>query len=222
MPRALTRPRLATAVTVSAALLFLAGCGTTDKAGDGTKPAAVSKNDASPYKGTVVDPAFPKPDLRLTDTTGKPYDLREQTAGKTTLVFFGYTNCPDVCPTTMGDIAAALAKQPADVRDNTRVVFVTTDPERDTPESLGAWLKAFGPNFTGLSGDLEQVKKAARGLGVLVEDPKMKHDGTMMSSHGAQVVAFTPADGKAQLVYTAGTTVDDYAHDLPLLAKNAM
>ncbi|MGA5191436.1 SCO family protein [Streptomyces griseoincarnatus] len=209
----------ATALTAAA---LLAGCGTSGAHHEATdKPAALSAQSASPYRGTAVDPGFAKPDLVLTDTTGKPYNLREQTAGKTTLVFFGYTNCPDVCPTTMGDISTALAQQPQNVRDNVQVVFVTTDPERDTPKSLGKWLKSFGPNFTGLTGDLAKVKKAALSVGISVEDPKHHHDGTVTSDHGTQVIAFTPNDNKGRVVYTHGTTADDFAHDLPLLAKSA-
>lgn len=216
-PRAL---RLSATALIAAALL--AGCGTSGahhEAAD--RPAGISAESDSPYRGTAVDPGFAKPDLVLTDTKGKPFDLREQTARKTTLVFFGYTNCPDVCPTTMGDISAALAQQPRAVRDSVQVVFVTTDPERDTPESLGEWLKSFGPDFTGLSGDLAKVKKAALSVGISVEDPKKHHDGTVTSDHGTQAIAFTPGDDKGRVVYTHGTTVDDFAHDLPLLVKSS-
>ncbi|MEW1599475.1 SCO family protein [Streptomyces sp. NPDC093808] len=211
--------RLSAAAALATALL-VSGCGTSTPHHQADKPAEVSAAAAGPYRGTELDPPFTKPDLVLTGTDGKQFDLREETAGKTTLVFFGYTNCPDVCPTTMGDISAALSKQPAAVRDNVRVVFVTTDPERDTPKSLGKWLAAFGENFTGMSGDLEKVKKAALSLGISVEDPKKHHDGTVTSDHGAQVAAFLPGDDKAHVVYTSGTTTDDFAHDLPLLAKN--
>ncbi|MBZ6256752.1 SCO family protein [Streptomyces olivaceus] len=217
-----TRPiRLTAAALTTAAAVLLAGCGTSEEHhADGEPAAVVSQADNSPYRGTALDSGFTKPDLVLTDTTGKPFDLRKQTAGKATLMFFGYTNCPDVCPTTMGDISLALSKQPKTVKDSVEVVFVTTDPERDVPKSLGKWLKTFGPNFTGLSGDLDKVKKAALSLGISVEEPKKHHDGTVTSDHGAQVAAFLPADDKAHVVYTAGTTSDDYAHDLPLLAKS--
>ncbi|MFF0110166.1 SCO family protein [Streptomyces hirsutus] len=211
--------RLSATALIAAALL--AGCGTSGAHHETDKPAALSAASDSPYRGTAMNPGFAKPDLVLTDTTDKPFDLRKQTAGKTTLVFFGYTNCPDVCPTTMSDISAALAQQPQTVRDNVQVVFVTTDPERDAPESLGTWLKSFGPNFTGLSGDLAKVKKAALSVGISVEDPTKHHDGTVTSDHGTQVVAFTPDDNKGRVVYTHGTTVDDFAHDLPLLVQNA-
>lgn len=154
-----------------------------------------------PPGGTQLSNPFPKPDLVLTDTSGQSFDLRKQTAGKATLVFFGYTNCPDVCPTTMGDISTALAKQPQDVRDDTTVVFVTTDRERDTPEDTGRWLRAFGPQFTGLSGDLEKVKKAALGLGTSVEDPKGHADGTVATSprHPGRRVLAHPRQGPRPL-----------------------
>ncbi|MGW0818060.1 SCO family protein [Streptomyces viridiviolaceus] len=218
MPRARALSLPVTAVL--AGVVLLTGCGTSTSHHEADQPAAVGQADAGPYRGTELDNPFAKPDLVLTGTDGKPFDLRTQTAGKTTLLFFGYTNCPDACPTTMGDISLALSKQSAAVRDNVRVIFVTTDPERDTPQSLGKWLATFGENFTGMSGDLEKVKKAALGLGISVEDPKKHHDGTVTSDHGAQVAAFLPRDDQAHVVYTGGTTAGDYAHDLPLLAKN--
>ncbi|MEU0352767.1 SCO family protein [Streptomyces sp. NPDC006237] len=217
MPRTRTLPL--SAALIAAALL--AGCSPNGAHHEAGKPAAVAAASDSPYRGTALDNGFTKPDLVLTDTTGKPFDLRRQTAGKTTLVFFGYTNCPDVCPTTMGDLSTALAQQPQTVRNSVQVIFITTDPERDTPKSLGKWLAGFGENFTGLSGDLTKVKKAALNIGISVEDPKKHHDGTVTSDHGTQVIAFTPKDNQGRVVYTSGTTVDDFAHDLPLLTNSA-
>ncbi|MET9817306.1 MULTISPECIES: SCO family protein [Streptomyces] len=217
---ATSRSRLAAAAALTlAAALALTACGSSTAHHQNEGQAVVSQAaDNSPYKGTELSDPFTKPDLVLTDTRGKQFDLRKQTDGRTMLLFFGYSNCPDICPTTMGDVAVALKKQPQQVRDKTQVVFVTTDPERDTPAKLGSWLKGFDKTFIGLSGDLPQVKKAALGVGISVEDPKKHHDGTVTSDHGAQVLAFTP-DGKGRVVYTSGTTVEDFANDLPLLAK---
>lgn len=114
----------------------------------------------------------------------------------------------------MGDISLAPAEQPAAVRDSVGVVFATTDPERDTPGSLGKWLKSFGPR-------LEQGKQFARRSAILVEDPKKRHDGIVTSSRGAQVAAFSPADGKADVIYTVGTSGDDYANGPSSPAQNA-
>lgn len=196
--------------------LLLSGCGTTSAP---TADAANQKQSKSAYQGTELDRPFEKPDLRLTGSDGQPYDLKQRTAGRALLLFFGYTNCPDVCPTTLGDVAVALQKQPQEVRDKIDVVFVTTDPDRDTPEQLNKWLKAFGDRFIGMSGDLTQVKQAAKTLGVSVEDPNVHHDGTVTSSHGTQVLAFLPTDDKAHVLYTSGTPMDSFVKDLPLLAK---
>ncbi|MEU0124270.1 SCO family protein [Streptomyces albidoflavus] len=218
-PSARLRRAAVAALTVAIAVT-LAACGTTTPAAPREDAAVSGAADDSLYQGSELEaPYFAKPDLVLTDTKGKPFDLRKKTAGRAVLLFFGYTNCPDVCPTTLGDVALALKEQPKDVRDKTDVVFVTTDPERDTPEALGKWLAAFDRNFIGLSGDLEKIKAAARPLGISVEDPKKHHDGTITSSHGGQVVAFLPTDDKAHVVYLTSTPLKTFAHDLPLLAR---
>lgn len=209
----------ATAVAVAAAVT-LSACGSTGPAASDQDVAVSGSADESLYQGSELHaPYFSKPDLVLTDTNGKSFDLRRKTAGRAVLLFFGYTHCPDVCPTTLGDVALALKEQPKDVRDKTDVVFVTTDPERDTPKALGTWLAAFDQNFIGLSGDLDKIKAAARPLGISVEDPTKHHDGTVTSSHGGQVVAFLPTDDKAHVVYLTNTPLKTFAHDLPLLAQ---
>ena len=96
---------------------------------------------------TVLDQPFAKPDLVLTDTHGKTFDLRKQTKGRPTLVYFGYTHCPDVCPLTMSNIAVAKQQLPKAEQDKLRVVFVTTDPERDTPAALGKLAGGAGPRL---------------------------------------------------------------------------
>ena len=101
---------------------------------------------AQPTTAAVtLDRPFAKPHLVLTDTHGKPFDLVKQTAGRPTLLYFGYTHCPDVCPTTMSDIAVARRKLPAAERDKLQVVFVTTDPTRDTAEAAGGVARRAGP-----------------------------------------------------------------------------
>ncbi|MFI5529020.1 SCO family protein [Kitasatospora sp. NPDC051853] len=217
-----TSPRLlgAAALALTAALTLTA-CGSSGSSGsDAGGPLKVSKESSkSPYQATVLSKHFDKPDLVLNDTSGQPYDLRAKTAGRATLLFFGYTSCPDVCPTTMGDIGVAMSKLSPEEQQKIDVVFVSTDPERDTPKVLRTWLDSMGKNFTGLTGDLEKVKAAAKTLGVLVEDPIVNKDGTVTSSHGAQVLGFLPSDDKAHLLYLSSTSTQTFAHDLPLLAK---
>ncbi|WP_327679284.1 SCO family protein [Kitasatospora sp. NBC_00458] len=221
MPRTLRTartPRLAGAAAVAlAAALTLTACGSD---GGTTGPAKVTQQKPdSPYQGTVLGKNFEKPDLQLTDTAGQPYDLRKQTAGKPTLLFFGYTSCPDVCPTTMGDIGVAMKALPAEERQKVNVVFVSTDPQRDTPQVLRTWLDSMGSDFIGLTGDLAKVKTAARALGIMIEDPVVNGDGTVTSTHGAQVLAFLPSDDKAHVLYLSGTEEKVFEHDLPLLAR---
>jgi Uncharacterized protein SCO1/SenC/PrrC, involved in biogenesis of respiratory and photosynthetic systems len=216
--------RSAAAIALALAVaLGLGACGGTTAGSKDRDVVAVRQTDDSPYRGTTLTNPFSKPDLVLTDaSTGKQFDLRKQTSGKPMLLFFGYTSCPDVCPTTMGDIAVARQKLPAAERDKVDVVFVSTDPVRDTPEHLRTWLDAFDKHFIGLTGDLAKVKKAAKPLGILVEDPVVAKDGTVTSSHGAAVLAFLPSDDKAHVLYLSQSSVDVFVHDLPLLAKGEL
>ncbi|MEN8649904.1 SCO family protein [Streptomyces sp. 21So2-11] len=213
----LKKNALAVALVATAALT-LSACGS-DKA-DSSKPVTDVSADMNTKAATVLDKPFKKPNLVLTDTHGKKYDLREQTKGKPTLIYFGYTKCPDVCPLTMSNIAIAYKKLPQADRDKLQVVFVTTDPERDTPEALGKWLKGAGdPTFTGLSGDFPTIQAGARQLGIGIDAPKKDKDGTVVSMHGAQVIAFSPKTDAGYVLYGEDTTADDYTKDLPKLLK---
>ncbi|GGS88257.1 SCO family protein [Streptomyces chromofuscus] len=206
----------AAAALLAAATLTLSACGTGD---DGGSPVAVvSEEGGSDKAGTVLDQPFEKPDLVLTDTDGEKYDLRKETAGKPTLIYFGYTNCPDVCPLTMNNIAVAKTKLPKAQQDELRIVFVTTDPDRDTPAALGKWLKGIDPRVVGLSGDFPTVQAAARTLGISIEAPH-KEKGKIVSAHGTQVVAFSPKTDAGYVLYGEDATVDDYIKDLPKLVK---
>ncbi|MEV7556396.1 SCO family protein [Streptomyces sp. NPDC089795] len=209
--------RVTVAALLAAAVLTLTACG-----GESAKPGGVTQisgGQSTDKAATLLDRPFTKPELVLTDTTGKPWNLREQTKGKPTLIYFGYTNCPDVCPLTMSNIAVAKKALPKADQDNLRVVFVTTDPERDTPESLAAWLKSQDPSFVGLTGDFASIQAAARTLGIGIDPATKDADGDVVSMHGAQVIAFSPKTDEGYVLYGEGTTVDDYTKDLPKLIK---
>ncbi|NEC09784.1 SCO family protein [Streptomyces sp. SID7909] len=205
------------AVLVVAAALALSACGGSDN--DSKKPVADVSMQTKTQAATVLDQPFTKPDLVLTDTHGKKYDLRKETKGKPTLIYFGYTNCPDVCPLIMSNIAIAKKALPKADQDNLRVVFVTTDPERDTPASLGSWLKAQDPSFVGLTGDFPAIQAGARQIGIGISPPKKEKDGTIVSMHGSQVIAFSPKTDKGYVLYSEDTTPDDYTKDLPKIVK---
>ncbi|MFD5447037.1 SCO family protein [Streptomyces sp. NPDC003470] len=206
----------AAAALLAAATLTLSACGSD---GDGDKPVTVVSEDTGKQAATVLDRPFDKPDLVLTDTRGKQYDLREQTAGKPTLVYFGYTHCPDVCPLTMNNVAVAKKQLPQAEQDKLRIVFVTTDPERDTPAALGKWLQGIDPQIVGLTGDFDTVQAGARTLGISIDPPTKDKDGNVVSTHGTQVIAFSPKTDAGYVLYGEDATVDDYTEDLPELIK---
>jgi protein SCO1/2 len=209
---------LAAAALLAAASLTLSACGGDDEAA--SPVSVVSEEAGSDQAATVLDQPFEKPDLVLTDTHGKSYDLRKETAGKPTLIYFGYTNCPDVCPSTMSNIAVAKKQLPKADQDELRVVFVTTDPERDTPEALGKWLKGIDTQAVGLTGDFDTIQAGARTLGISIDAPK-KEKGKVVSMHGTQVIAFSPKTDAGYVLYGEDATVDDYIKDLPKLVKGA-
>ncbi|WP_314614449.1 SCO family protein [Streptomyces stackebrandtii] len=216
-------PLIIAAVAIVAALGITAAVlgGNEDKpSGTGSRSIAeVSGGSDSTKAATVLDRPFTKPSLVLTDTKGEKYDLRERTKGKPTLIYFGYTHCPDVCPMTMSNIAIAKKQLPKADQDKLQVVFVTTDPERDTSAELAKWLPAAGdPSFTGLTGEFSTIQAGARSIGIGIDPPK-KENGNVVSMHGAQVIAFSPTTDQGYVLYGEDTTVEDYAKDLPKLIK---
>ncbi|MFE2064138.1 SCO family protein [Streptomyces sp. NPDC059467] len=207
----------AAAALLAAATLTLSACGSGN---DATSPVTVVSGDTTNKAATVLDQPFEKPDLVLTDTLGKKYDLRAETKGRPTLIYFGYTHCPDVCPLTMSNIAVAKKALSKADQDKLRVVFVTTDPARDTPSELGKWLKGIDPQFIGLTGDFATIQAGARTLGISIEPThKDKKTGKTVSVHGTQVMAFSPKTDGGYVLYGENATVDDYTKDLPKIIK---
>jgi protein SCO1 len=220
-----TTVTLGAAALVAGCALTLTGCGSsggTGAAGATADPgnvAAVSSS-GSAKAGTLLDTPFAKPHLVLTDNHGKPFDLVAQTAGKPTLLFFGYTHCPEVCPTTMSDIALGKARLPAADRAAMRVVFVSSDPERDTPARLNSWLGAMDKSFIGLTGKFATIQAAARSVGVGIDPPVKEKDGSVTVTHGAEVLAFWPKDDKGHVLYMSGTIAAQFQAGLPRIIRS--
>jgi protein SCO1/2 len=165
--------------------------------------------------GVPLPTAVPRPSFTLTTVGGASFDFAAATGGRLTLLFFGYTNCPDVCPATMANIGAVTRRLPSADRARFDVVFVTTDPDRDSPERLRAWLARFDPAMIGLTGTVAEVERAQRaaGVGVAVRDSA---SGSYTVSHAAQVLVYSP-DDSGHIAYPFGTRQADWAADLPKL-----
>ena len=175
--------------------------------------AGCSSSSASEFTGAVLHRPYHAPATRLTDTAGHPFSLAGSTDHRLTLVFFGYTHCPDECPTTMATLASAMLQLDAADRDDVQVVFVTTDPARDTGPVIRRWLDRFSPSFVGVTGRLATITKVAGDLGIPIAKGRRLPSGGYDVTHGTQVLG---VDGKntVPVVWTLGTTAPELAHDI--------
>jgi len=147
----------------------------------------------------------------LTDFNGKPRTLADY-KGKVAIVFFGYTQCPDVCPTTMAEMASVMQKLGPQA-DQVQVLFITLDPERDTPQLLASYVPAFDKRFMGLYGSLEQTAKTAKDFKVFYSKVPGSAPGSYTIDHMAGSYVFDK-DGKLRLFIRHGGTADSIVHDV--------
>src|SRR4051794_1801164 len=170
--------------------------------------ASCSKSSADTFAGAVLHQPYHAPSTELTDTDGKPYSLADSTDKRLTLVFFGYTHCPDECPTTMATLASAVLQLDDGDRQNVQVVFVTTDPTRDTGPVVRRWLDHFSSSFVGVTAPLRTIRKVATDVGVPVEKGRRLASGGYDVTHGTQVLAVDAKD-TVPVVWTLGTTAHE-------------
>lgn len=174
---------------------------------------------AGRYAGVELIPAKTKPAFTLVSTDGTPYPFREETDRRLALLLFGYTHCADLCPVHLTNIAAALRRLPPEQRNRIRVVFVTTDPARDSLPRLRAWLDNFDRRFIGLRGSADEVSRIETALALpssIIDSSKADY----VVGHASQVLAFTP-DDSLRLVYPSGVQAQDWVRDLPRLLSIA-
>jgi protein SCO1 len=215
------RTRCALAGVLAVALLA-AGCSSSGAPSGGSsgRPSELIDNPrVGPYEGFGLQPPRPRPAFTLTDTVGKPYPFATKTHGRTTMLFFGYTHCPDICPATMADIGAAVRIQPAAVQRKVTVVFVSTDVKRDTGPVIARWLRNFSPGtqarFVGLRGTQAQLDAAQAAAHITIAE-----DGG--STHSTQVLLYGPDDyAHDSFIYDNTQEQKQMAHDLPLVARGA-
>jgi protein SCO1/2 len=155
------------------------------------------------------------PDFSLLDQSGAPVNA-DSFRGQWDLVFFGFTNCPDICPTTLQVLASAKRElTDAGVRTLPRIVLVSVDPERDTPEVMGQYVDYFGEDNLGITGELEEINKLTAGLGIYFEKVATE-DGNYSVDHSAAVLVINP-DGEFSALFSAPHVVASYVHDLPIV-----
>ena len=205
-----------------AAAAFAIGIAASACSSGSSHQAASSPDPTSALHGAVPAQHDPKPEFRLVDTAGRPYDLDAKTKGKVLLLYFGYTHCPDECPTSMADVATALRHVTPQVRSQVDVVFVTTDPWRDNEKVLRRWLDRFSPSFIGLTGTPSMVAGAQVAVGMPVSQrvggKKALRSGRYSVNHFAAVLAYD-REGRLATLYPSGVTPADIAADLPVLVK---
>lgn len=189
-----------------ASLVLLAGCGSDTPEGE--------------LSATVVpDPPFEIGAQPLTDTDGNVVSLADDPGGKRlTLVFFGYTQCPDICPATMQTIASAMTRLSDADREQVGMVFVTTDPATDTAQVLRRYLDRFDPEFVGVTADLPSLVELGRTVGIYVSEgqegqPLTEED---RGAHGTQVLALD-AEGEVPAYWGQETSSAEYAADIEIL-----
>ena len=174
----------------------------------------LSPNQAPSFFSTDITGAEFARKLELPDVDGTLRSLADW-KGKVTVVFFGYTQCPDVCPTTMTELAAIRRSLGAE-GDKLQSVFVTIDPERDTPEILKAYVANFGPGFTALRGTPEQTAAAAKEFKVFFAKVPGRNGGNYTMDHSAASFVFDPA-GRVRLYVPYGGDAKKFAADLKQL-----
>jgi protein SCO1/2 len=157
-------------------------------------------------------------DFKLTDHNGQPRTLASF-RGKVVAIFFGYTHCPDVCPTTLSDFATAL-KQMGPLGDQVQVLFVTVDPQRDTPALLKLFVPAFDPRFLGMFTDADSLKALAKEYKVVYQKTSVKDADNYLIDHSAGTYVYD-AKGRLRLLIPYGSSPDLIAHDLKTLLESS-
>jgi protein SCO1/2 len=179
--------------------------------------AACSSEESVDLAGSVVDPPFKVSATALQTDDGKPFSLAKDTTKPLTLVFFGYTSCPDICPTVLSAIASGLTKLTAKQRDQVQVLFVTSDPNRDTGPVLKAYLERFDPSFVGITGSISSIVEVAKSVGVYVDegDP-LASGGYDPNSHTSYVIGIDDSH-QAPIFWGQDTAPLQFTQDIRFL-----
>jgi len=194
--------RIARSVLVAAVLVATAAC----------------SPDAPKFRASDVTGTTFGRDFKFTDHTGTPRTLADY-RGKAVVLFFGYTQCPDVCPTTLAELAEVMKRLGPDA-DRVQVLFVTVDPDRDTQDLLSKYVPAFDPRFVGLFGDADATARTAKEFKIVYQKQPGQTPGTYTVDHSAGTFIFDP-NGKLRVYVGYGQGPDVFAHDIKELLHAA-
>lgn len=198
------------------ACALLAGCGSSGS-GDGPLVSGVSQGEDYGYHGSYLTSPYVVPDIALEDTTGKAYSLA-RAAAPVKIVFYGYTNCPDICQIMMSTIASAMTRLSEKQRKQAEVVFVTTDPARDTGTVLREYLDRFDSGYVGLTGPLKTIVGLGEPMKVYVAKGRKLPSGGYEVDHSTSVYGVT--GDQVRVIWGQGTTPADMAADIIKLLKS--
>jgi protein SCO1/2 len=170
---------------------------------------------AAPLTATILPAGNALPDFALFDQDGAPVD-RTVFAGQWDVVFFGFTNCPDICPATMTVLGQAQRQLDAQGQEPVpRVVLVSVDPERDTPEAMARYIGYFGDGNLGLTGEIGEISKLTDALGIFFQKAGSQ-DGSYGVDHSTVVLVIDP-QGRLKALFSAPHSIETLVHDLPLI-----
>lgn len=167
------------------------------------------------FRGAVIEPPDVAVDFTLTDQNGQPFRLSEQ-RGRVVVLFFGYTNCPDICPATMSDMQVVLNRL-GEQRDKVKVVFITVDPERDTPERLQRFIGMFDQDIIGLTGDTTALTAVYKAYGAGASRRDLPDSALVYAMDHTATSTIIDKHGQRRLLFGFGTPVDDMFSDLSAL-----
>jgi protein SCO1 len=183
----------------------------------GNSPVVIVQGDAAPDapSGTLLDPPKELADFTLTDQTGAPLSLQDL-RGRPALVFFGYTNCPDVCPLTLAEWKK-VKQDLGDAAGDIAFVFISVDPARDTPEVVGRFLQGYDPSFTGLTGDVSTVEAIGKDFGIFFHaHDDDGSDGPQLVDHSSYSFLLDH-DARLHMIYSYGMPAETITTDIRAL-----
>lgn len=214
--------RLAGALSLLIAfMLVLAACGSDDAESsepEPTEPPATSSAGDSETRGMVLGEQHMAYDFELTDHEGNPFTLSDH-YGRVIAMFFGYTHCPDICPLTLSHMNNAL-EELGDQADDALFLYISVDPERDTPEQMKKYVSRADHEIIGLTGDMETMEPIWEAYDITVEYEEPDEDGSYLVGHSAQIWMIN-TEGEVAMVLPPSADGGDMAHDVRWLLRQS-